>query len=177
MEYKALKIEEYNQVLGAKKSIPGGGNTLALVLSFACSLCNMVINFTIDKKGYEHLKEKLETYQKEINAILEKSYLLADEDSKAFSLLMSAYKENNQELIEKYSLNASMVPYNLYMLTERVQIIADDLFIIGNKNVVSDAKIASDLCYAIYPGCILNIKANITNVKDLNAINLLKTII
>ena len=83
---------------------------------------------------------------------------------------------STQELIEKYSLEASMVPYNLYLLTERVQVIADELFIIGNKNVVSDAKIASDLCYSIYPGCVLNIKANINNVKDLNALNLLKTI-
>lgn len=177
MEYKTLTIEEYNKLLGAKKSVPGGGNTLALVLSFACSLCNMVINFTIDKKGYEHLNEKLKVYKNEIDTILEKSYSLATLDSEAFSLLMGAYKEGNQELIEKYSLEASMVPYNLYLLTERVQVIADELFIIGNKNVVSDAKIASDLCYSIYPGCVLNIKANINNVKDLNALNLLKTII
>ena len=77
MEYKTLTIEEYNKLLGAKKSVPGGGNTLALVLSFACSLCNMVINFTIDKKGYEHLNEKLKAYQNEIDTILEKSYSLA----------------------------------------------------------------------------------------------------
>jgi formiminotetrahydrofolate cyclodeaminase len=80
-------------------------------------------------------------------------------------------------LIEKYSIEASLVPYNLYLLAERVQIIADDLFVIGNKNVVSDAKIASDLCYAIYPGCVLNIKANMGNIKDLEVLNKLKTVI
>ena len=55
MEYRKLEIEHYNELLSAKKSTPGGGSALAITLSLACSLCNMVINFTMNKKGYEHL--------------------------------------------------------------------------------------------------------------------------
>lgn len=177
MEYKDLKIEHYNELLSAKKSTPGGGSALAITLSLACSLCNMVINFTIEKKGYEHLKEKLIEYQKKINLYLKNAYQYADLDSKTFSDLMAAYKSQDQDEIARCSKEASLVPFNLYLLTERVQTIADDLFLIGNKNVVSDAKIASDLCYSIYPGCILNIKANIKNISDQETLNLLKTIL
>ena len=177
MEYKQLTIENYNEMLSAKKSTPGGGNTLALVLSFACSLCNMVINFTIDKKGYEHLNEKLLGFKETISKAQLRAYRYADMDSESFSSLMQAFKEGNKENIEKYSIEASMVPYNLYLLAERVHSIADELFVIGNKNVISDAKIASDLCYSIYPGCILNIKANIGNIKDQNVVNLLRSVI
>lgn len=177
MEYRKLEIEHYNELLSAKKSTPGGGSALAITLSLACSLCNMVINFTMNKKGYEHLTDKLKDYQEKINLYLKNAYQYADLDSKTFSDLMDAYRMQDQEQIEKCSIEASLVPFNLYLLTERVQLIADDLYIIGNKNVVSDAKIASDLCYSIYPGCVLNIKANIKNIHDEETLNLLKTIL
>lgn len=177
MEYKSLTIEHYNELLKAKKSTPGGGSALAITLSLACSLCQMVINFTLNKKGYESLEEKLLSYSKELDSLLINSYQYADLDSKAFNELMDAFRIKDNELIEKKSIEASLVPFNLYLLTERVQLIADDLFIIGNKNVTSDAKIASDLCYSIYPGCVLNIKANMKNIHDEETLNLLKTIL
>lgn len=170
-------IENYNNLLGAKTSTPSGGSALGITLSLACSLIKMVINFTIEKKGYEHLKEKLIKYNDEIDIYIKKAYEYSDLDSKTFQSLMNAFRSGDQEEIEKNSIAASMVPYNLYLLTERVQTIADDLFICANKNVVSDAKIASDLCYAIYPGCVLNVKANIKNIHDEEVINTLKTIL
>lgn len=177
MNYRHLSIENYNELLGKKLPTPGGGSTLAVVLSLACSLCNMVINFTIDKKGYEHLKDDLIEYQSQINNILEKAYYYADEDSKAYSNLMEAFRSKDQEQIEKMSIKASMVPYEVYLLAERVQVIADYLFIHANKYIVSDAKIASDLCYSIYPGCVATINANIKNIYDEEVLNLLKSII
>lgn len=177
MEYKLLSIKEYNEMISAKKSTPGGGSALAIALSLAISLCKMVINFTIDKKGYEELKEKLSQMNTQLDLYLLKSYKYADLDSSTFASLMAAFKSQDENEIEKCSIDASMIPYNLYLLTERVQAIADELFLIGNKNVVSDAKIASDLCYSIYPGCILNIKANIKNIRNQQVINTFKTII
>ena len=177
MNYSELSIVKYNELLGEKKSTPGGGSALAITLSLACSLCKMVINFTIDKKGYEHLNEKMMKMSKQIDLYLNNAYKYAELDSVTFSNLMEAYKNKNHEEIEKCSVEASMIPFNLYLLTERVQTIADELFLIGNKNVVSDAKIASDLCYSIYPGCKLNILANIKSIHDETVLNTLKSII
>ena len=177
MSFSKETIENYNNLLGAKTSTPGGGSALGITLSLACSLVNMVINFTIEKKGYEHLKEKLVKYKEEIAIYLNKAYEYSDLDSSTFQALMNAFRSGDAKEIERTSIDASMVPYNLYLLTERVQAIADDLFICANKNVVSDAKIASDLCYAIYPGCVLNVKANIKNIHNEEVLNTLKTIL
>ena len=59
MSFKDLSIEEYNHALGEKKSTPGGGSALAITLSLACSLLLMVINFTLDKKGYEEHQKRI----------------------------------------------------------------------------------------------------------------------
>lgn len=177
MGYKDLSIEQYNELLAQKRSVPGGGSALGVALSLACSLCLMVIHFTIEKKGYEHLKEKLSGYEEELKRYREEAYAYADEDSNAFSSLMEAFRSGDESRIEIASKEASLVPYRLYLLTERVQVIADDLFLIGNKNVVSDARIASDLCYSIYPGCRLNIEANKDNIRDQEFLNRLNSIL
>jgi formiminotetrahydrofolate cyclodeaminase len=52
MRFEELKITEYNKLVGEKVSTPGGGNVLAMVLANAISLDLMVVNFTIEKKGY-----------------------------------------------------------------------------------------------------------------------------
>lgn len=177
MEYKNRTIGQYNELLAQRKSVPGGGSALAMTLSLACSLCLMVVRFTLDKKGYEPLKEKMEGFEEELNRFREEAYAYADEDSRAFSALMEAFRTGESKRIEEASEKASLVPYRLYLLTERVQVIADELFLIGNKNVVSDAKIASDLCYSIYPGCRLNIEANKKNIRDAEFLNRLNSIL
>ena len=177
MEFSKLSIEHYNELLGAKVSTPGGGSALAITLSLACSLCNMVINFTIDKKGYEGLKDKLEEYKKQVDIVLKKAYFLSDEDARVYSELMSAYRSKDPELIEKCSIDASLVPYNIYLSAEVIQNIADDLYLCANKNIISDAKIASNLCYSIYPGCVATIKANVNSIHDEEVLAKLKSVI
>ena len=177
MEYKDLTIKEYNELLQTKKATPGGGSALAITLSTAISLCQMVINFTIEKKGFEDYVPRLKEFKEQLDLYLLKAYKYSDLDSSTFSNLMAAFKEKDSAKIEQASIDASMIPFNLYLLTERVQVIADELFIKGNKNVVSDAKIASLLCYSIYPGCALNIEANIKNIQNPEVINMLKTVL
>ena len=166
MEFKTLSIEEYNKELQAKKSTPGGGSALAITLSIAISLCKMVISFTIDKKGYEEYHDKLVEMDSRLDMYLLKAYKYADLDSSTFRALMEAFKSKDEERIESASIDACMIPFNLFELTQQVHNIADELFQKANKNVISDAKIASDLCYSIYPGCVLNIKANIVNIHN-----------
>ena len=92
MSFKDLSIEEYNHALGEKKSTPGGGSALAITLSLACSLLLMVINFTLDKKGYEEHQKRMVELKENITRIQEEAFVLADEDSLTFKALMASYK-------------------------------------------------------------------------------------
>ena len=95
MSFQKLKIEEYQELLASKKSTPSGGSALALTLETAASLCLMVCNLTIDKKGYENVHDKIEEYINLIHNIKEEAKFLMDEDSIAFDLLMKAFKNKD----------------------------------------------------------------------------------
>ncbi|MDD6302872.1 MAG: cyclodeaminase/cyclohydrolase family protein [Bacillales bacterium] len=166
MSFQQNTIEEYLDLLGSKKPAPGGGSALALVLETAASLGMMVCNLTIDKKGYEHLNEKIKSTLVELESVKNVAKELMDLDASSFTELMSAFKTKDKTLIETAAYKSAMVPYRLFLETKKLQNIVEELSIIGNKNVVSDAMIAVDLCKSIYPGCKLNFDANIPFVND-----------
>ena len=166
MSFQKYTVEQYQLELESKKSTPSGGSALALILETAASLCLMVCNLTVNKKGYESVRENIISLTEQIIEIKKESQSLMDEDSIAFNALMEAFKNKNQEEIANKAEYSAMVPYRLYVETKKLQRIAEVLIEIGNKNVQSDAIIAKDLSLAIYQGSILNIKANIPYIKD-----------
>ena len=176
MSFKDLSIEEYNHALGEKKSTPGGGSALAITLSLACSLLLMVINFTLDKKGYEEHQKRMVELKENITRIQEEAFVLADEDSLTFKALMASYKYQDSDLISQRAKECCLVSYKLYLFTEQVESIARELILKGNKNLVADAKIAASLCLSIYPSCKDNIEINISSVKDASFIEQMKSI-
>ena len=165
MKFEKMTIEEYANILGSKKSTPGGGSSLALILINALSLCQMVCNFTKDRVGYEDFRNEVLTIEERVNILLKEAYYLLNADSDSFLALMDAYKSKDEDRIASSSIEACEVPYRLFVAAKETEVLASRLFEKGNKNVISDAKIAEDLCKAIYPGCRLNIKANIKSIK------------
>lgn len=168
MKLNELTINEYSTLLAAKKSAPGGGSALALVLELACDLGLMVANFTINKKGYEPYFEEI---NKITAALLEYKQIanrLIDEDAIAYKGVMDAFKSQEKKLIEQASIYACEVPFTLYTTTSEVEKLCSRLYEIGNKNLISDAKIGTELCKSIYSGCVDNIKCNIDNIASLD---------
>jgi formiminotetrahydrofolate cyclodeaminase len=90
---------------------------------------------------------------------------------------MTAYKTKDDKALNKASIEAAQVPAQLLELTQSIEVISDFLSRKGNKTVVSDARIAFDLCKSIYNGCILNIKANLSGITDNKAKEKLNAII
>lgn len=167
MKLSELTIKEYSSLLSARKSTPGGGSCLSLVLELACDLGLMMANFTLGKKGYEDVEEKVSKIVDELETIKLRAHTLIDLDGDAYGKVMTAYKNGDKKEIEEASLYACEIPYELYNLTKKTEELCLTLVNIGNKNLVSDAKIAIDLCLSIYNGCLLNIKANISNVEEI----------
>jgi len=177
MKFEEMSVKEYQDILSSKKSIPGGGSALALVLQTAISLCKMTVNFTLCKVGYEKVQVEMAKVNEQLDELTPIAYSLYNRDSESFLKLMEAYKTKDAALISEASIEACEVPFELYLATEQVQKLAQICIAKGNKNVVSDAKIAQDLCMSIYNGCILNVKANIKCIQDEVAVNKFKTIL
>lgn len=178
MKLNELTILEYSNLLESKKSVPGGGSALALVLELSCSLCLMVCNFTIEKKGYENVTDRVKNIAEEVKEIKNQAHILIDEDGLAYQMVMDAYKTKDASLISKASIYGCEVPFKLFNLTKKCELLCEEMIKIGNKNLKSDAKIGRDLCKAIYEGCLDNIRCNIDSIIEENIkekyLNLLK---
>lgn len=177
MSFQKFTIEQYQEELGSRKSTPSGGSALGLTLETAASLCLMVCNLTLNKKGYEEIQNRVESLTNEVIEIKENAKKLMDEDSISFDALMKAFRNKNQEEISLRAIDSALVPYRLYCETKKLQAIAEVLIEIGNKNVQSDAIITFDLCNAIYRGSILNIKANIPYISNQEVLEKLNSIL
>ena len=166
MKLNDLTIYEYSSLLAAKKSVPGGGSCLALVLELACDLGLMSVNFKIEKKGYESVREEVSSLGEKLNLIKTRANELIELDGLAYQQVMDAFKSKDVKKIQDASLYACEVPYELYRLSFEVEDICERLFVIANKNIISDAKIGSDLAKSVRPGCVSNIGCNINQVKE-----------
>ena len=139
---------------------------MAVVLELACALSLMVIRFTLGKKGYENVQEDYRIWEKTLLSIRQKAHRLIDEDGEAYREILAAFKNGDQGSIEQASIRGCDVPYRLYFLTKECQNIADKIKISGNKNLLSDARIATSLCHSIYPGCLENISCNLPGIHN-----------
>ena len=71
MSFQKITVEDYQARLESKKSTPSGGSALALTLETAASLCLMVCNLTVNKKGYENVRKEIIKLTEEILVIKE----------------------------------------------------------------------------------------------------------
>lgn len=176
---KNLTIENYIGDLSSNKSVPGGGSAAALVGALATSLTSMVFNLTVGKKAYEELEQvNKEIVDKTLEEALKYNDILLefmDKDGEAFLSLMNAFKLPNfieeeksirKAAIDKGYENALNTPLKLAeeSLKFYPNIITACKY--GNKNVISDAGVASYLLYASVESSILNVKINLNGVKE-----------
>ena len=172
-------VKEFINELGSNSPAPGGGSVAALGASLATALGAMVFNLTVGKKAYnEYSNEEKMLVDKNLEKCLEleEHFLdLMNKDTEAFLVLMSAFKlpketedekkvrslkikEGNQVALE-IPLTVAQEAYKIY---EYVKVAAT----LGNKNAISDAGVSALMLQASIESAILNVKINLSSVKD-----------
>ncbi|WP_055667630.1 cyclodeaminase/cyclohydrolase family protein [Desnuesiella massiliensis] len=181
-----LTIKEFINELSSNSPAPGGGSVAALSAALSAALNSMVFNLTVGKKVYNEYSDG----EKEIiNSSLEKSNGLKDvfldyieKDTEAFMEVMAAYKlpkdteeEKNyrkNKIEESYKL-ALEVPRSLYLKSIELYDHIEHAVKLGNVNAVSDAGVAALLLQTAIESAVLNVKINLTSLKDDNFRSLL----
>jgi formiminotetrahydrofolate cyclodeaminase len=172
-------VREFINELGSNSPAPGGGSVAALGASLATALGAMVFNLTVGKKAYNEFSSEdkmLVDKNLEQCLLLKDNFLdLMNKDTEAFLVLMSAFKlpketeeekkvrslkikEGNQAALE-VPLSVAEETYKIY---EYVKVAAT----LGNKNAISDAGVSALLLQASLESAILNVKINLSSVKD-----------
>jgi formiminotetrahydrofolate cyclodeaminase len=168
-------LTQFTDALASAEPVPGGGGVAALNGALGAALCSMVLNLT---QG-----EKFADVAAEVNAINAKAtdlraYFLAgvDKDAEVFNGLMACYKlmpkstdaekKVRSAAIQKATQKATQLPLEMADKCLEVIKLAQRVLIIGNKNVLSDAKVAIACAHAAFYSSLYNVDINLHSIKD-----------
>lgn len=166
-----LKLHEFLDELASSSPTPGGGSASALLCSIGASLICMVCRLTIGKKGYEQSEAELRKVLQEAELLKKKSESLIDEDTKAFNIVMEAYKtpqENplRSNIIQEALRNANIAPLQSAEIGVRLLELSKVVAFKGNVKSISDAGVAVLAAYSGVRGSLMNVRINLQAMKE-----------
>lgn len=179
MEFKNYSIDKFIEELSSSKASPGGGSTAALVAALATSLNSMVYSLTIGKKAFDNLNEEEKNMMillsEKSKELTEKFQSYMEKDREDFLSLMDSFKlkkETDQEkeirkkAIKENTIKAMETP--LLLGEEALKYYSNIEFAIkyGNKNLISDAGVATILLNASIESAVLNVKVNLNSLRE-----------
>jgi formiminotetrahydrofolate cyclodeaminase len=138
-----LTIEEFLEVLAARKPTPGGGSVAALSGALSAGLVSMAAEFSGNKDVSERARALMGTLTN-----------LIDGDAKAFAA---------GDLRE-----ATRVPLQTAKYSYEVLKLAGALLETCNPKVITDIGVAAKMAEAAVKGAILNVEVNLASIGDEN---------
>ncbi|MBN1354673.1 glutamate formimidoyltransferase [bacterium] len=185
IEYRIAKSESSKLVgmtcrdfvdeLSTDSPAPGGGSVAALCGSLGAALSAMVANLTVEKKGFETIRETMIKTADSAQALKDEFLRDVDRDTSAFNDLMTCFglpkstseqREHRDAAIEKATRSAIMVPLNVLNRTLDVMNLTKTVARNGNPNSISDSGVSALAALAAGEGAYYNVIINLENVRD-----------
>ncbi len=175
-----LDIKKYMENLASNLPAPGGGSASALAGAQGISLVMMVAELTVGKEKY---KEWEPYCQKAISdgAAIQTNFLKAiDDDTDAYNKVGAAFKlpKNTDEekaarsrAIQVATVLATRVPLRTMEISLDALKVAESLIGKSNPNCSSDIGVGALNLKAALMGAWLNVKINLSGIKDENLKN------
>jgi methenyltetrahydrofolate cyclohydrolase len=163
-------VVEFLQATAAKTPTPGGGSVTALVGALSAAIGEMVINYSIGKKGLEEYQAELVQAQKELANARKLLVQLLAEDQLAYAALRDAKKmpdgpEKSQAMTT--ALRACVqAPQAIGATAARLLEIADRQINFVNPYLLSDLAVCADLAMATARCASYNVRVNLPELKD-----------
>ncbi|HXG96942.1 MAG TPA: glutamate formimidoyltransferase [Gemmatimonadales bacterium] len=150
---------------------PGGGSAAALAGTLAAALVAMVARLTVGKKAYAAVDAQARAILAEAEQLRAELRRLVDEDAAAYEGVSRAYKipkddAGRPQAIDEALLAAARPPADVVKRGRRLLALAQTIEQIGNKNAVSDARVAGMLARTAIDGATENVNANLAGVSD-----------
>jgi formiminotetrahydrofolate cyclodeaminase len=164
-------IGQFLDAAAAKQPAPGGGSVAALVGALSASMGEMVVNYSVGKKGLEAHQDELKTVLNELRRARELMLGLMVEDQGAYAALTAARKlpEGSPERNERFavSLLASIrTPQAIAATATAVLGLCDRLVETSNRFLLSDLAVSADLAMATVRCAVYNVRVNLSDVAD-----------
>ncbi|MGH4140112.1 cyclodeaminase/cyclohydrolase family protein [Clostridium sp.] len=172
-------VKKFINELGSNSPAPGGGSVAALGASLASALGAMVFNLTVGKKAYNEYSDKDKMLvDKDLEQCLmheDKFLELMNKDTEFFLILMAAFKlpketEDQKKVrsakIQEGYQKALEIPLSVAEESYKIYGYVKTAAELGNKNAISDAGVSALMLQASIESAILNVKINLSSLKD-----------
>lgn len=187
LEYRAGLVDgplvsmtqrQFADELSTDSPAPGGGSVAALGAAQAAALVAMVANLTVDKKGYEGVRERVLSIAEEAQELKDALLDAVDQDTAAFDRVMAAFalpkgtaeqRQARDLAIADATREATRVPLSVLERAHRVIELASEVGTIGNENSVSDAGVAVLCAGAGAEGAYYNVLTNLAALAKFEA--------
>ncbi|MDI6740376.1 MAG: glutamate formimidoyltransferase [Candidatus Edwardsbacteria bacterium] len=170
-----LSTKRFVDEVSSESPAPGGGSVAALAGSLCAALSAMVANLTVDKKGYEPVRDEMSELAEKAQGIKDALARAVDEDTEAFNLLMEAMrlpkvttdqKELRDKAMQEGYRQAAAVPLQTAAACLEAMKLALAAAEKGNANSASDAGVAALMARAGVEGAGLNVLINLDPITD-----------
>ena len=164
-------IKDFLSATAARQPTPGGGSVSSLVAALAAALGEMVVNYSIGKKGLEAFQEELKPAQAELARARDMLLQLMVEDQLAYEALTAAKKTppDSQERKEKMPaalLACIRVPESIAATGAAVLELCDRLVNFVNPWLLSDLAVCADLSMAAIRCATYSVRSNLSSLED-----------
>ena len=175
MKLVEQKVSDFVAATASKEPTPGGGAIAALTAATGAALAEMVANLTFGKKGYEEVQSEMKDLQSKAEAIRNRMLELSQADADVFNIFMNALglpkntdeeKATRSAAIQQAYKDAAMVPFEIGELAYQIFDLADLASRKGNQNLITDGIIAAINARAAVKAAFLNVRINISGIKD-----------
>jgi glutamate formiminotransferase/formiminotetrahydrofolate cyclodeaminase len=166
-----LSLDGWIDELASDAPTPGGGSAAALAGTLSAALVAMVARLTVGRKAYAAVDAQAQEILEEAERLRVELRRLVDEDAAAYEGVTRAYKIPKSDpsragAIDDALLAAARPPAEVVKRGRRLLALAQTIEQIGNKNAVSDARVAGMLAKTAIDGASENVNANLAGMSE-----------
>jgi glutamate formiminotransferase / formiminotetrahydrofolate cyclodeaminase len=171
----SLTLSDFADETASESPAPGGGSIAAYIGSLGAALATMVANLSSHKKGWDERWEEFSNWADKGEHYKNELLKLVDADTRAFTLIMSAFglpkstdeeKATRTRAIQEATKIAIEIPFKVmeaaYGSMEVIRAMADT----GNPNSVSDAGVGALCARSAVLGAFMNVRINAGSYDD-----------
>jgi formiminotetrahydrofolate cyclodeaminase len=170
-----MTLEGFLDKLASSDPTPGGGAVAGAAGAAGAALISMVGRLTAGKKGFEEVTPRMREILELSDTARVRFLDLADADSAAFELVMSAMRmprESDQErsarteALQRAFVEAAEAPLQTARLSVEMMDLALEVTGSGNPHASSDGSSAAQMLRAAAVCAAFNVEINAASIKD-----------
>jgi glutamate formiminotransferase/formiminotetrahydrofolate cyclodeaminase len=164
-------LKEFLDAAAAKQPAPGGGSITALVGALSAAMGEMVVNYSVGKKGLEPFQGELISGVAELKRARHLLLQLMVEDQVAYEALTAARKLPQGSRERDQQLPAALLacigtPQAIGAAAVAILGLCDRLVDKVNFHLLSDLAVSADLAMATVRCAVYNVRVNLADLPD-----------